>query len=180
MITESSLHLWSFQAMEACEVLESSGLLRAEWYRTPVNWRPAYFWMAEKMQTKKIDLEGFAPIWAWHSCDGILHGFPTVGTARQLLSDLQINSGICVIEFEAPAHLCLLSSYNRFCELIDAFFEQEHPEQEAFQDMFMVPPLSEYDSIQAALPMIQMDWVLDIRYLDLKADRWEYDWKKAV
>lgn len=180
MTTESSLHLWSFQTMEACEVLEKSGELRTEWKRTPVNWRPAYQWMAEKMQFKFIDLQGFAPIWAWHSCEGVLYGAPTMSTARNLLSDLQIMEGICVVEFEAPVETCLLSSYNRFCELLDVFLDNNLPESDTFHDMFDVPPIAEGDNIQATLPLLHLDWVLDMRHLDMKADRWEYDWKKAV
>lgn len=133
-----------------------------------------------EMEGKGISLDGFAPIWAWHSCEGVLHGAPTVSTARHLLSDLQIIEGICVVEFEAPQELCLLSSYGRFCELLDAFLDHETPESIAFSDMFKVPPLAPDDSIQAALPLLQMDWVLDIRHLDMKPDRWDYDWGKAV
>lgn len=174
------LHLWSFQSMQACDVLERTGSLRTNWSFTPANWRSAYHWMAQEMEGKGISLDGFAPIWAWHSCEGMLHGAPTVSTARHLLSDLQIIEGICVVEFEAPQELCLLSSYGRFCELLDAFLDHETPESIAFSDMFKVPPLAPDDSIQAALPLLQMDWVLDIRHLDMKPDRWDYDWEKAV
>lgn len=176
----SPLHLWSFQSMEACEVLQKSGTLRTDWSRTPVNWRPAYRWMAAEMQQRGILLDHFAPIWAWHSCDGVLYGAPTVGTARSLLSDLQIIEGVCVVEFEAPENLCLLSSYERFCALIDHFLDGYMTDQESFIDMFNVSPVQDYDSIQAALPYLQMDWVIDIRYLDMKPDRWDYDWKKPV
>ena len=174
------LHLWSFQAMEACEVLEKSGVLRTDWSRTPINWRPAYQWMQEEMEQRGILLENFAPIWAWHSCAGELGGRPTYNTARALLTDMQLAEGICVIELEAPTEVCLLSSYGRFCELLDCILDNEKPEREAFLDMFEVPSIASYDDIQSALPSLKMDWVLDIRYLDMKPDRWDYDWKKSV
>lgn len=180
MTKATILHLWSFQSMEACEVLEKTGTLRTEWSRTPINWRPAYRWMASEMERGGILLDGFAPIWAWHSCEGVLYAPPTVGTARNLLSDLQILEGICVVEFEAPVEFCLLSSYGRFCELLDQILENEVIDKEEFTDMFNMLPLAAYDDIQAALPYLKMEWVMDIRYLDMKPDRWDYDWKKAV
>lgn len=180
MITEPPLHLWSFQSMEACEVLEKNGILRTDWKRTPINWRPAYQWMAVEMNAQGIDLEGFAPIWAWHSCNGKWGGSPTFETARTLLTDMQLAEGICVVELDAPADLCLLSSYQLFCELLDNVLDNMPLERDASLKMFDVSILQDYDAIQAVLPMLRMDWVLDIRYLNMKPDRWDYDWKKAV
>lgn len=180
MTTATHLHLWSFQSIEACELLEKLGVLRTPWSFTPVNWRPAYQWMAVSMEQGGISLDGCAPIWAWHSCGGVLNGAPTVGTARNLLSDFQIIEGICVVEFEVPAALCLLSSYGRFCEFLDQVLENQPFKSSEFKDMFDVLPLAAFDDIQAALPYLKMDWVLDIRHLDMKPDRWDYDWKKAI
>ncbi|MBK7871738.1 MAG: DUF3841 domain-containing protein [Saprospiraceae bacterium] len=178
---QSTMRLWSFQAMDACEMLEKNGFLRTEWRFTPANWRAAYEWMAREMTANSIDLEGYAPIWAWHSCDGTLNAPPTMSTARNLLTDMQILDGVCVVEFDAPASLSLLSSYNRFNDLLDSYLHSEQlPLREAFLDMFEVFPIQEYDHIQAALPYLQMDWVLDIRHLDMKPDRWDYDWAKIV
>lgn len=174
------LHLWTFQAMEACEVLEKNGTLQVDWQITPVNWRPAYRWMAQEMETQGVVLQGFAPVWAWHSCGGAWGGRPTFDTARALLTDMQLADGICVVELDAPAEICLLSSYSRFCELLDKILDNETPEREAFLDMFDVPPIIADDDVQAALPYLKKEWVSDIRHLDMKPDRWDYDWKKAV
>ncbi len=180
MTIESPLHLWSFQAIAACEVLEKNGILRTDWDFTPVNWDLAYLWMQKEMEQRGIAVEGFAPIWAWHSCEGTWCAPPTIATARALLSDLQIMDGMCVVEFEAPAELCVLSSYRRFNALLDVVLDGETPDREAFLDMFNVPPIEEHDDIQAVLPYLKMEWVMDIRHLDLKPDRWDYDWKKTV
>ncbi len=181
MSDSTTLRLWSFQSMTACEILEKKGILYAEWDFAPVNWRPAYEWMALEMAARGIELNGNAPIWAWHSCEGQLHAPPTLGTARNQLTDMQILEGICVVEFDAPTELCLLSSYTRFNDLLDVYLQQEAlPSREFFMDMFEVLPLREHDNIQAALPYLKMSWVHDIRHLDMKPDRWDYDWAKVI
>ncbi len=181
MSDDTTLRLWSFQSMDACEVLEKSGMLCAEWRFTPINWRPAYEWMAREMIARGIDLNGHAPIWAWHSCEGEMHAPPTLGTARNLLTDMQILEGVCIVEFDAPKEISLLSSYHRFNDLLDAYLDQEIlPAREIFLDMFEVFPIREHDNIQASLPHLKMEWVRDIRHLDMKPDRWDYDWEKVV
>lgn len=173
--------LWSFQSMDACELLEKSGTLQVTWRFTPINWRPTYEWMAREMASRGIGIEGHAPVWAWHSCEGQQQTPPTLGTARNLLTDKQILDGVCVIEFDAPENMCLLSSYNRFNDLLDAYLEQGFlPNREEYLDMFDIWPLRADDNIQAALPRLEKDWVEDIRHLDMKPDRWDYDWSKSV
>lgn len=181
MSETNTLRLWSFQSMDACELLEKNGILRTQWRYTPVNWRPAYQWMARAMEARGIALEAQAPIWAWHSCEGTLNAPPTLGTARLMLTDMQILEGVCVVEFDAPENVCLLSSYTRFNDMLDAYLHHESQlTQETFLDMFELFPMREYDNIQAALPYLTMDWVHDIRHLDMKPDRWDYDWAKVV
>ncbi|HMO39570.1 MAG TPA: hypothetical protein PKC76_12150 [Saprospiraceae bacterium] len=182
MNRENRLRLWSIQANTACEWLEKNGVLQTPWSQTPLNWRPAYRWMTNEMHLQDIDLQDFAPIWAWHSCNGVLQAPPTLGIARNLLSDLQIIEGCCVVEFDAPASLCLLSSYQRFNELLDVFLDDKNaqPQREDFLDMFTMHPIDEYDSIQAALPRIDMEWVRDIRSLEMKPDSIDYDWNAPI
>ncbi len=180
MKTASPLHLWSFQATAACEVLEKTGILQVSWDKTPINWRPAYHWMATEMEKQGITLQGFAPVWAWHSCGGILCGAPKLGTARALFSDLALMDGIWVVEFEATADLCLLSSYARFNALLNVILDDQTLDQEAFIDMFDVPPIAYYDDIQVVLPYLKMEWIKGICFLDIKLDKWDYDWEKAV
>ncbi len=177
---ETTYTLWSFQDTSACELLEKTGTLRTDWQLTPINWRPAYQWMAAEMERRQILLNGFAPIWAWHSCDGVLQAPPTMGLARGLLTDLQILKGICVVEMNVPASICLLSSYQRFNDLLDLVLDKGAPIYEDFYDMFEVLRCSPHDSIQATLPYLDMTWILDIRQIDLKPDRWDYDWQKLV
>jgi len=176
-----TLRLWSFQSMDACEQLDKIGNLQVEWRFTPINWRPTYEWMTREMVSRGIEMDGHAPVWAWHSCEGQQQSPPTLGTARNQLTDKQILEGVCIVEFDAPENLALLSSYNRFNDLLDNYLEQGFlPAHEDYLDMFDIWPLREDDSIQAALPRIEKDWVVDIRHLEMKPDRWDYDWAKVV
>ena len=97
------MRLWSFQALKSVEELKKEGKLICKWdrYPHPSNWTNAYRWMAGQMEEKEISCQGHAPIWAWHSCGAFYHP-PTLDTARNLLSDMEIEDGIQTIEFECP------------------------------------------------------------------------------
>ncbi len=174
------MHLWSFQSVEAEEYLDKNGRLVATWRHTPLTFRPAYHWMAIQMEERGIDLGGHAPIWAWHSCQGVLHHPPTLNTVRHLLTDYQLMQGVLLLEFEAPDELCLLSSYALFLEMIDRYVEGAKPDPDLFLSMFAVPPIAAGDDIQAALPYLEADWITDRRSVFLKPGKWDYDWGQKV
>ncbi|MEZ4883351.1 MAG: DUF3841 domain-containing protein [Chitinophagales bacterium] len=171
------MRLWTFQAKQSIEELLKEGILTAKWerYNSPT-WKRAYEWMRDQMEMKSIDCKGNAPIWAWHSCGGVYGKSPTLEDASNLLSLLEIESGVQTIEFECPDEFALLSSYGAWNnEVLDYFIigvkEVILPTQK-LKELFEVSPqnLHESDSIQATLPFLLKEWVVDIRPLKLKAD----------
>jgi len=169
------MKLWSFQSADIENLLEKQHVFFAEWKFTPPNWRAAYEWMAKAMEGHEISLNGKAPVWAWQSCRAAGRG-PTIGTALDAYTDFQLLSGIVLIEMEVPGHLCLCSTYSGFLQLLDEVIDYgtvTHPE--AHQEMFQIPEVLLDDDIQAAIPFIRKEWILDIRSVDIKPGKSDFD-----
>ncbi len=169
------MHLWTFQPAELEDLLEKQPVFCAEWKFTPVNWRPAYEWMAAEMERHGIHLEGHAPVWAWHSCKTWNTG-PTVDTATELLTDYQLLNGMILIEMNVPDELCLLSTYSGFIGLLDEVLDHGailHPDRH--HDIFTLPLHLKGDDIQAAMPCLRREWVSDIRSIEIKPGKGNYD-----
>ena len=165
------MKLWTYQSLDAVEQLEQSGRLLTPWshYSPKDTFGPAYRWMAKSMLGKGIDCGAYAPVWAWHSC-GAYEAPPTDDTASNLLSILQLEAGIKLLSFECPDELAVLSHYGPWNEIIDFFID--HGEQAVINDkleqqLFNIKTeLETYESIQACLPYLQMEWVVDMKTLD--------------
>ncbi|MFE9775839.1 hypothetical protein ACFYOV_30110, partial [Streptomyces sp. NPDC005931] len=73
--------------------------------------------MTDEMRRGGIDCEGRPPVWAWVGADS---GEERVlATARMLLSDAELQSGVLVLDLEVPGDLVLQSSYSHWCEFLD-------------------------------------------------------------
>lgn len=178
------MRLWTFQARAAIKELETNGILYANWSRyTNTAWKKAYAWMAQEMTQKGIACEAYAPIWAWHSCSVWQKG-PTLGDARSLLSDIELENGIQTIELECPDVLVLLSNYNAWNNILDHFIDQKPIEDISITQiaaLYDISNIQMYNSIQATLPYLQQAWVVDIRPLKLKVgDYSNYNEKELV
>lgn len=143
----------------------------------------SYQWMAKQMAIRNISCNG-APVWAWHSCNKYRHP-PTLVHARALLSDIDLIAGIRTIEFECPVELVLLSNYGHWSHLlydVFPFVAENEIDNETVNKIFDTDPAKfmRYDSIQAALPYLKLDWVKEIRELNLKPDDFTYDPEEEV
>lgn len=136
------------------------------------------------MANKNIDCDQYSPIWAWHSCTKYEQS-PTLVDARCLLSDMDLEEGIQTIEFECPASLALLSDYGMWNFMLGDIF---YPRAEDKIDSELVAKLfatgkkqfRRYDSIQATLPYLKLEWVKEIRELNLKPADFSYNEKERV
>lgn len=180
------MRLWTFQATASVEELKKDGILIAKWSRYPKDdpWTKAYRWMAAQMEFSGIRCNGNAPIWAWHSCRGYGKS-PTLDDARNLLCDLELEAGIQTIELECPDELASLTSYSTWNMIADKFMDKSpvtniSPLQVVA--MWNVNPSSmkKYDAIQATLPYIKQEWIVDIRPLNLNVGDFEYDMEEFV
>ncbi|MCG8332589.1 MAG: DUF3841 domain-containing protein [Chitinophagales bacterium] len=165
------MKLWTYQSLNAVEQLEQSGELLTPWsyYPPKDSFALAYRWIGQNMIDKGVNCKGYAPIWAWHSC-GAYKAPPTNDTASNLLSILQLEAGIKLITFECPDELAVLSNYGPWNEILDCFID--HGEQatiDSIQEgqLFKIRTnIEDYESIQACLPYLLIDWVTDIKKLD--------------
>ncbi len=182
------MKLWTFQSHLSITEFQAKGILTAQWerYRSP-NWKRAYHWMRDQMEFEGIDCNGNAPIWAWHSCGGIYGKSPTLGDASNLLSLMEIKDGVKTIELEVPDEFVLLSSYGAWnSEVLDYFIigaEDVTLPLQKRNDLFHITPqnLKDYDSIQATLPFLRLEWLVDIRSLKLAAnDEFDFDDNELV
>ncbi|GAB3712796.1 hypothetical protein GCM10027592_51580 [Spirosoma flavus] len=140
--------------------------------------------MANQMSARHIDCAEYAPIWAWHSCTHYEQA-PTLLVARCLLSDIELENGIQTIEFECPAELAILSTYGTWNVLLHDFFatsQEGKIDKKIEQQLFATErnQFSKYDSIQATLPYIKLEWVQEIRELKLKPNDYRYSPKARV
>lgn len=175
------MRLWTFQADTSIEELKKDSLLTVKWSRYPSHglWTKAYQWMALEMETKGIPCAGNAPIWAWHSCS-VYGKSPTLDHAANLLSQLELQAGIQTIELECPDELALLTRYGAWNEVLYYFLDKKpisHITAAEIAAIYAIDPnrLEEHDAIQATLPYLKQEWVLDIRPLRLEAGNYEYD-----
>lgn len=117
------------------------------------------------MESRGISTDGHPPIWAWRPGGKIIRS-PRISTARALLSDAELLHGVEIIEFAAPDYLVLLSSYSQWC---DIYFEPaSNLPTQSTPALFEVDVLNDNDDIQACVPYIRHEWVVDIRRLELK------------
>ncbi|MFK7905930.1 MAG: DUF3841 domain-containing protein [Chitinophagales bacterium] len=185
------MKLWTFQSNASITALQKNGILTAQWERYESQgwktWKRAYEWMRDQMETKGIDCKGNAPIWAWHSCGGVYGKSPSLGDASNLLSLYDIEQGVQTIEFECPDELVLLSSYGKWnSDVLDYFIMGAKAvtlPTKKLQQLFEVNAqnLHEYDSIQATLPFLKQEWVVDIRPLKLEGNvDFEFDDEELV
>lgn len=110
---EKKYRLWTFQSIKSIKELKSKGILEVSWdrYLQTGTFIEAYRWMGKQIAARKISCNNHAPLWAWHSC-GKYENAPTLVDARCLLSDIELEDGIQMIEFECPVGLVVLSSYS--------------------------------------------------------------------
>lgn len=162
------MRLWTFQSSAVALAVTKDQPYRASWkFAGSSRNKKDYEWMATQMRDRGIPIDDNPPIWAWHSCEKP-GGPPTMVTARNLLSDAELESGVYVIELEAPNGLALLSSYSKWC---DYYMESDTiPDLSMFDGTF-----EEGDDLQACLPFIMREWVLKVRQLNLASGTTEVD-----
>lgn len=177
---EKTYRLWTFQSVRTVKELQRDGIIEGNWdgYVETGTFTKSYRWMAKQMAEREIHCTN-APIWAWHSCNKYKSP-PRLVDARCLLSDRQLEYGIRTIEFECPAELVLLSNYGMWnVMLYDIFFSKEEViiDKKTVDKLFATQrkQFRKYDSIQATLPYLKLDWVKEIRNLNLKPGDFTYD-----
>lgn len=146
------MKLWTTQEQSFIEADLVLPIL-ADWSKTPQNWRNWYAWMAQQWNARVGMGIMTAPLWCWHSCNGLFQSCPTAGTLAMLLGDWNYFSPkMIVIEFDIPDHLVLLSSYSRWNEAMDDAMDRKSDsiDGKRFADMFDTPLFKhDTDDIQA-------------------------------
>lgn len=173
------MRLWTFQFKAIATLLKAGNSHYCDWRYVPSNWRPVYQFITEQMREKRIPITNHAPIWAWHSCNGWQKP-PTLDDARGLLSDIELEMGVMTVEMEVPESIVLLSNYNRYCDLLFDHLDGNALAYQTYRDMFDLNPTDPELTIQATLPYISPEWVLDIRPLNLSPAFFEYDVEELV
>lgn len=176
------MKLWSFQSLPVVARLEKRGMIRGDWdFISGDKWKLAYCWMMQEMEKRGIPCNGFAPIWAWHSCEYYGRG-PDMGTAIALLSEYEREAGIKIIEFECPPELVLLSRYGPWNDVFYQFIDGKEDvslSPREYRKLFRIIHKGQQE-YQATLPYLKLEWVKDIRDLPFVSLEEEYDWATLV
>ncbi|MBL1102743.1 DUF3841 domain-containing protein [Streptomyces coffeae] len=155
------MRLWTVQPRAVVEGLERTGLLVGDWKHVEPSWRPAYEVMTDEMRRRGIDCEGRPPVWAWVGADSGEEN--VLVTARMLLSDEQIDSGVVVLDLDVPDNLVLRSSYSQWNELLSGVLSGEQSPAMAWSIDPEEEDTTEEFQVQACLPMLRRGWVRGIR-----------------
>ncbi|MFG2194240.1 hypothetical protein [Streptomyces sp. NPDC048639] len=161
------MRLWTVQHHGAVPVLEKSGLLTGDWSRVASGLRPGYELMLAEMRRRGIDSAGRPPVWAWAGPDS--RDGRVLETARSLLSPLEWEQGVVVLDLEVPDELVVTSAYGWWNDVLAAVLSGEPlPSMD-----FSTGPEDEREDefrIQAVLPLVRLDWVRTSRPLEPPAD----------
>lgn len=172
------MKLWTIQELSFVEA-DLIHPIVADWAKTPQNWRNWYAWMTQQWNARVGIGALTAPIWCWHSCNGIHQSCPTIGTLAMLMGDWNYYSPkMIVIECNIPDNLVLLSSYSRWNEAIGDAMDRKSDSIDGnrFDDMFDIPLFKhDTDDIQAVVPHIDRDWIT-ARWSLPQVDATELDW----
>ena len=162
MSNTSYTRLWTIQDQCIAHQLVTGRTHHALWERTPQNWRLGYQWMADSLKESVPELGEYAPIWCWHSCNGIIGQPPTVGTATSLLSENDRERALAVLELVVPSDTMLLSSYSAWNRFLDVLItKQRLPRSPRLVRWMFEEPLFRQpdDDIQAVIPLIRPGWL---------------------
>ncbi|PEO53914.1 DUF3841 domain-containing protein [Bacillus wiedmannii] len=162
--------LWTFQNKNAINILLNTGKLIADPIFVSKEYFTAYKYIVRHMKQSGINFIIDLPIWAWHSCNSYKKK-PTVETARELLSDIQLEKEIYLTEFTCPNFLFMLTNYSRWCDIY--FKLTDNPKAIITSDeekyLFDLYPAMEeeweYHHIQATLPYLKKEWIIQITEL---------------
>ncbi|WP_219210610.1 DUF3841 domain-containing protein [Variovorax boronicumulans] len=169
----STVKVWSFQAEAQLHALLRDSLLTGHWTHVSPDETAAYRFMCLAMAERGLSCGVHPPVWGWHSC-GAHQRPPGAEVARMLLSDDQLEDGrMVLLELDCPADQVLLSDYGAWCDSVyfaEAAARWSDTPQKARR-------LFETDSaaltpdalIQATLPCIRRDWLVQARQLALDA-----------
>lgn len=161
--------LWTFQDKMAVNRLLAEGKLIGDW---DFVWdRASYKWMINLMESKKIQCSGTPPVWAWHSCSGYKNP-PSSDTARELFSEVQLEKGIQLIKFKCPNSLSMLTNYSAWNMILNKFIDDPKTNITSEERKYLFELYPETDEewecheIQATLPYIKKEWIMEITNLD--------------
>jgi hypothetical protein len=128
----------------------------------------SYRWMAQQMMRRGLSTNGHVPIWCWSQ--DLSHGpAPRYITARALLSDLEIMSGVRVISLSVPISQCLITDYGWWNDVVDTIMSGGNPPPTipsgSIRSFRCVHDLSE-NPAQVCIPFIAQEWILAVRPLE--------------
>jgi len=162
---QSLVDLWTFQSAAVREILASEPVYYGDWARVSnAAYISCYRWMVEQMRIRGIECGEYPPVWAWLAC-GPDAGPPDMQTATSLLSDAELQAGVCRLHLKVPRRLVLPSSYCRWNQALDRSVLHGKPPGKAFQGMFAGPKVAG-DDVQCTVPYLRAEWLVEAAMLD--------------
>lgn len=173
----AKMKLWSFQSKAFIKKLGDTSVIYSEWSRCPPNWRALYEMMSRELGKRTGTDCINPPIWCWATGSGGCTPL-SKGDLLMLMSIHELTQGVGIIELDVPDRLVITTSYHKWNELIDAHYSKDRDINVLFESMFSGPVLvDEADSIQACIPFIQGDWIIDFHEVtfdhSLPGNRWD-------
>lgn len=171
--------LWSIQNKRAYEIMEQTGMLRADKNFIATDWfEDSYLWMAEQMK-KRIGEPPkgvIFPVWAWYQGEG-MRKRPDMRVHGRNWGEK--GTPIVLLTFEVPDNLVLLSNFDYWhCvlndgEIIfpidDSEVYSEEEKRKSWENIFDISCSFEDEvhphlSTQATMWEIKREWVKKAEY----------------
>lgn len=161
------MRVFTLQYPSTSQLLKKEGFYQAAWDKTLWGNSPhssaAYHWMVEQMEVRGIRSNGCPPIWAWAN--------PPSQTDVDALLGLnwREETNWEFLTLDCPDDCVLMSSYGYWSlRFFEAHLEKDFDltEVELTKRTFDVAAIDlEQDQIQATLPYVKVDWLVDCKPL---------------
>ena len=161
------MRVFTLQYPIVSSLLRSEGFYQAEWSKTLWGRRPdtaaAYQWMVAQMEIRGLRCNGCPPVWAWAN-------MPTQTNVNALLGlNWREETAWEFLTLDCPEDCVLLSSYRYWCiRFFEDHLEKDFDltEEELTKRTFSVAAVDlEENEIQATLPYLKLDWLVDCKPL---------------
>jgi hypothetical protein len=159
----TTIRLWTYQSCAFAELIQTHERVFPQWQPMAREIRLAFEWMLLRLPASSKNGIDSPPLWAWYKFSADEN--PSCEAGKLLLSDAEIESGVVLLEFEAPRDLVVLSCYEMWNAFLDMIMEsgQLPLQTQCWEQMFASRVVMRSESVQGVLPYFEREWLRNVR-----------------
>lgn len=174
MVIKTNMRLLTIQSNTARLALMGNGIYRPSWswVGNDPDWASLYRMMMVAMGRRGLSSGGRPPVWAW-PCERRYGGPLTLEAALFFLGGIERAQAAWMIEFDAPAHHCLLTCYRAWQTIVHSERRHRPPhlasiftrQSASTGTMVHHDARPDPDEYQVCLSMLRREWIHTVRPL---------------